>query len=71
MVYDGRTRLVHHLNEAAAVAWEACSECASPESAAADIQSRFDVGAAQALDDATRILAAFWREGLVVGTAVE
>lgn len=71
MVYDGRTRLVHHLNEAAAVAWEACGECATAESAAAHIQFRFDVGADQALDDATQILAVFRREGLLVGTAVE
>lgn len=66
MVYDGKTRRVHHLNEAAALVWEALDQGESQEEAASRLCARFDVDGGRAATDVAAILSAFRGEDLLV-----
>jgi len=65
MVYDSRSRRVHHLNESAVVVWESLAERLPPAAAAARLCSCFEVNADRAAADVTDIVARFRAAGLL------
>ena len=66
LVYDSRTRQVHHLNAAAALIWQACREGRSARDLAAALCERFQVDETTARADVASVLAALTSEDLVI-----
>jgi len=65
LVYDSRTRRVHHLNASAAVVWEACEAGGPPGDLVRALCDHFQVDEATARADVEAVLATLASEGLV------
>jgi len=66
LVYDSRTRQVHHLNASAALVWEACREGIPARGLALALCERFQVDESTARADVASILSALSSEDLVI-----
>ena len=65
MLYDGRSRKVHHLNATAARVWEACQQGKKTGEIVQELCRCFEVNAEQAGPDVEAILEDFAGAGLV------
>ena len=65
LVYDSRTRRVHHLNASAALVWEACEAGRPAGDLARALCERFQVDEAMARADVESVLATLASEDLV------
>ena len=65
VLIDTSSGLAHHLNETAAVVWDACDGSASIDELVQRMMAKFDIDAATARRDVAMILQHFLDAGLV------
>lgn len=65
MVYDGRTRLVHHLNASATLVWEAVSQGKCMREVAALLAERYEVAAEVSVADVVNTVSMLGEAGLL------
>ena len=65
LLYDARSGQIHHLNETAALIWEACAEGTEAPQIALGLCARYEVGPDVAGEQVQRTLDELTRAGLV------